>query len=71
MRCPNCGAEVPAGAVACPSCHYDLGLTQRIPVTKVAWCPTCGALVPPDALLPQVRRPCWRDSPFQEWTGRA
>ncbi len=49
MRCPNCGAEVPAGAVACPSCHYDLGLTQRIPVTKVAWCPTCGALVPPDA----------------------
>lgn len=49
MRCPNCGAEVPAGAVACPTCHYDLGLTQRIPVTKVAWCPTCGALVPPDA----------------------
>jgi RNA polymerase subunit RPABC4/transcription elongation factor Spt4 len=49
MRCPNCGAEVPAGTAACPACHYDLGLTQRIPVTKVAWCPSCGALVPPDA----------------------
>ncbi len=49
MRCPNCGAEVPAGAATCSVCHYDLGLTQRIPVTKVVWCPTCGALVPPEA----------------------
>ncbi|MCI6845042.1 MAG: zinc-ribbon domain-containing protein, partial [Coriobacteriaceae bacterium] len=49
MRCPNCGAEAPLGAVSCPACHYDLGLTQRIPVTKVTWCPACGALVPQDA----------------------
>lgn len=32
--------------MSCPSCHYDLGLTQKIPVARGTWCPVCGALVP-------------------------
>ncbi|MGI6229477.1 MAG: zinc ribbon domain-containing protein [Tractidigestivibacter sp.] len=49
MKCPNCGASVPEGALCCPVCHYEFGLTQKIPVASAQWCPTCGALVEPGA----------------------
>ena len=45
MRCPNCGSHVDEGALTCPHCHFDLSLTQRIPVAAAMWCPHCGALV--------------------------
>lgn len=45
MRCPNCGSHVDEGALTCPHCHFDLSLTQRIPVAAATWCPHCGALV--------------------------
>ena len=45
MKCPNCGAEVPEGTFECPSCHFQLGLTQKIPVASGTWCPVCGALL--------------------------
>lgn len=47
MLCPNCGHTVPEGALECPSCHGQLGLTQRIVIPKESWCPVCGALVAP------------------------
>lgn len=47
MRCPECGSEVADGSASCPVCLCQLGLTQRIPVAKARWCPTCGALVSP------------------------
>lgn len=47
MNCPNCGQTVPDGAFECPSCHGQLGLTQRIVIPKESWCPVCGALVAP------------------------
>ena len=49
MICPNCGRTVPDGATECPSCHGQLGLTQRIVIPKESWCPVCGALVAPGA----------------------
>lgn len=49
MICPNCGSNVPDGALECPSCHAQLGLTQRIVIPKESWCPVCGALVAPGA----------------------
>jgi len=45
MECPNCGTAVPDGTFECPSCHFQLGLTQRIPVASGMWCPVCGALL--------------------------
>lgn len=70
MRCPNCGAEAPLGAASCPACHYDLGLTQRIPVTKVTWCPACGALVPQDVhACPKCGAPV--GAPARSKSGRA
>lgn len=49
MKCPSCGATVPAGALACPACHAELDVTQRITFPEAAWCPSCGALVDPGA----------------------
>lgn len=49
MKCPSCGATVPAGALACPVCHAELDVTQRITFPEAAWCPGCGALVDPGA----------------------
>lgn len=51
MLCPQCGQKIPDGALVCPSCGFDLDLTQKISVDKITldkstWCPTCGALVP-------------------------
>lgn len=49
MKCPNCGSEVVDGALACPYCRMELGLTQKISLNSATWCPVCGALVPPGA----------------------
>lgn len=46
MKCPNCGSEVVDGALACPFCQFELGLTQKISLSSATWCPVCGALVP-------------------------
>ena len=40
---------MPDGALECPDCHAQLGLTQRIVIPKESWCPVCGALVGPGA----------------------
>lgn len=34
------------GSLACPYCHLELGLTQKISLGSATWCPVCGALVP-------------------------
>lgn len=46
MICPVCSKLVPDGALSCPHCHAELGLTQRLSLSDAVWCPSCGALVP-------------------------
>ncbi len=45
MICPNCHSEIPDGAVDCPVCSSQLGLTQVINLQDASWCPNCGALM--------------------------
>lgn len=49
MICPNCGAVVADGALRCPRCRFELGVTQKISLREATWCPSCGALCPPGA----------------------
>lgn len=49
MICPNCGASVADGALRCPRCRFELGVTQKISLNEATWCPSCGALVAPGA----------------------
>lgn len=51
LKCPNCGSEVVDGALSCPYCHLELGLTQKISLSSATWCPVCGALVPEGELV--------------------
>ena len=36
---------IPDGVTECPHCHAAVTLTQKIDMSGVKWCPTCGALV--------------------------
>lgn len=49
MICPNCGTHIADDALICPACHFDLGMTTKIPKLEGRWCPRCGALVPQGA----------------------
>lgn len=49
MRCLSCGAQVPDGALTCPSCRSSLDVTRKISISDATWCPSCGALVAPGA----------------------
>lgn len=46
MICPNCGTHIKDGALRCPACHADLGMTITLPKISDTWCPTCGILIP-------------------------
>ena len=48
MICPTCGVNVADGLLECPSCHAQLGLTQKIVIPRDNWCPVCGALLDPN-----------------------
>ena len=46
ILCPNCGAEVPEGALFCPECGFNLN--------GPSFCPNCGAEAKPDADICEV-----------------
>ena len=49
ITCPNCHAQVPAGAAFCDNCGTRLAATPRPPVAGgLTTCPRCGHAVQPD-----------------------
>lgn len=53
VKCPNCGADVPAQAQFCNSCGAKMEPAQpaEVPAGEVQTCPACGAVLGKDNMF--------------------